>query len=94
MSKWVRFEQRPAVRGRKTAIYFVINKAQNAALGEVLWYAPWRQYVFLPKPATLYARSCLAEIEHFIAGLMNEREVCRVVGQLHGCLPAKRRHGR
>ena len=73
-SKWVRFERvSTGATPRKTAIYFVVNKTQNALLGEVRWYASWRQYIFAPKENTLYARSCLADIERFIGSLMEQR---------------------
>lgn len=36
-------------------------------LGQVEWYARWRQYVFIPEPGTVFNRGCLHDIADFVA---------------------------
>lgn len=43
----------------------------DEVLGSVKWYGPWRQYSFFPIPITVFNRTCLEDIAHFI-GQLNE----------------------
>jgi len=36
-------------------------------LGEVRWFARWRQYCYFPEVDTIYSSGCLADINHFTA---------------------------
>ena len=57
----------------KTARYQVINNNSSDPLGEIRWWAQWRQYVFVPYPETIYSAGCLQDIRDFITALMLER---------------------
>jgi hypothetical protein len=49
-------------------------ECNDAFLGNVKWYAPWRRYTFHPAQDTLFDSSCLKEITSFIGGLMEDRK--------------------
>lgn len=42
------------------------NGKQNALLGQVLWYAPWKQYVFQPDEEAEFSADCLRDIAAFM----------------------------
>lgn len=46
----------------------VISKKQKAPLGEIAFYVPWKQYVFLPISNTIFNDECLQDIIQFIQG--------------------------
>lgn len=61
----------------KTDIWSISNN-KNEYLGEVKWYAPWRQYCYYPEydysvECTVLAGNCLIDIADFIKQLMDER---------------------
>lgn len=73
--KWISFKE--AEFKGKTKLFFVFAKNDNSLIGQVKWYAPWRQYGFFPGPGTVYERQCLLDITRFIQNLMNERKLQR-----------------
>ena len=72
--KYIHFECVPTPPTRKTAIFYCHNINIGAILGVVRWHSSWRQYCFMPKDFTVFSRSCLADVQHFIQQLMDERE--------------------
>lgn len=50
----------------KTNTYSVTNNRSGGKLGTIMWWGPWRQYVFFPQSGTLYSKGCLHDIEDFI----------------------------
>ena len=66
--------QLPPRANRKTAEWNVINKRSGASLGRIAWWGPWRQYVFLVAPNTLFNGGCLATIKTFLDERMAERK--------------------
>jgi hypothetical protein len=53
-SKWVRFREVPAelVSRRsklKTKVWDIISREAGFEVGQVSWFASWRQYVFVPR---------------------------------------------
>lgn len=58
----------------KTIIMNVINNGSNTILGQIAWYGPWRQYVFNPKPSTIYNNRCLKEIQDVLTDLNTEHK--------------------
>jgi len=50
-------------------IWSCCNRKSGEELGEVKWYAPWRQWVYSPTVQAVYSRDCLADIEDFISQL-------------------------
>jgi len=52
----------------KTKIWECRNNKEHYALGEVKWYAPWRQYCFLPVDGlTVFNAGCLSDIVDFLS---------------------------
>ena len=58
----------------KTDIYDIASSLNDAYLGVIKWYSPWRRYTFYPKDDTLFDAGCLAEIEEFLSDLMEARK--------------------
>ena len=52
--------ERPSPSG-KTRIFRVDSK-RGDNLGEIRWYGPWRQYVFMPESGTIWSAGCLADV--------------------------------
>jgi len=52
----------------KTGRFTVANRKNNDVLGVILWYGPWRQYVFVPTLSyeTIYSPGCLRDIADFV----------------------------
>ena len=67
--EFINFEQKPQSESRKTSVWSCKNNKSGAELGEVRWYAPWRQYCFMPSGPTVYSAGCLADIQDFIEQL-------------------------
>ncbi len=61
-------------KGRKTPIWYVLNSANRAKLGEIKWYPGWRRFVFHPEGLTIFDVACLNEISRFIAVQMAARK--------------------
>lgn len=55
MSKYLEFVE-------KEKSVSVMNKSQNQCLGEIIFYEPWKQYVFDPSYMTVFSHECLADI--------------------------------
>lgn len=58
----------------KTSVWHCRNKKSDALLGEIRWYAPWRQYCFLPESSTVFNKGCMANINFFINNLMENHK--------------------
>lgn len=57
----------------KTQVYNVVSRSKGDLLAVIKWYGPWRQYVLLPKPETVWNTNCLEDITWFIGCRMSER---------------------
>ena len=84
MTSYIRFEQVPNP-GRRTGVYTVISRDYDNTLGIIKWHGPWRQYVFWPRPNTLWSIGCLEEINQFIAELMESRRIERMRAPCPNC---------
>lgn len=49
--------------------YTCYSNNPECALGYVVWYAPWRAYVFEPEIGTQFSDDCMESIIHFIKQL-------------------------
>ena len=61
--KYIRFqlsEQKP-----KTLVYDILNNNSDDLLGQVKWYANWRQYIFFPESGCIFSVGCLDDIIDF-----------------------------
>jgi hypothetical protein len=59
----------------KTEVWQLVSKSQDALLGELKWYAPWRQYCFFPSDETVWSLGCLEDVLAFINGMKTRREI-------------------
>lgn len=59
----------------KTEVWQLVSKSQDALLGELKWYAPWRQYCFFPAPGTVWSPGCLKDVLAFIDGMKVRRKI-------------------
>lgn len=80
--KYIFFELAPK-QNPKTWIYNIFSKEteivsgvtpQNILLGQVRWYAQWRQYGFYPEVGTVFEKTCLTDITDFIKELNVEQK--------------------
>lgn len=71
MSRYLDFEDAPSPTG-KTVITDVRSKRSRRLLGQIRWYAPWRQYAFYPD-AAIFNKECMNDIIGHIDGLMEAR---------------------
>lgn len=58
----------------KTEVFLVQTKNRDIDLGLVKWYAPWRQYCFMPDDDCVFSKGCMADINDFIEKLMEMRK--------------------
>ena len=80
-SRWLAFPVSPS-RGT-TGIWQVCSKEHGTRLGEIRWFARWRQYVFCPAEATVFNAECLDDIRRFVIAKMTEWREERL-GRRHG----------
>lgn len=59
-------------RKPKTDVYLVYSRSSMDELGEIKWYAPWRQYCFFPSEETIWSKGCLNEVNSLIDKFMDE----------------------
>lgn len=69
--KFVTIEPNSEHEGRP--YYNVVNNKSDQSLGILLWYPPWRQYVFEAEPAAVFNNACLKDIVDFL-NAANRRE--------------------
>jgi len=68
----------------KTNVYTIFSKSSGDRLGEIKWYAPWRQYCFFPDEETIWFKGCLNEINFLIKKFMDERKTQSSEGKANG----------
>jgi hypothetical protein len=71
--QFIRFDIVPGLEQRKTRVYVCRNNRHETYLGKVSWDGQWRQYCFSPGTETIFSAGCLADIQHFIGQLMDDR---------------------
>lgn len=60
----------------KTSVFDVYSKHEDI-LGEVKWYAQWRQYCFFPEDDCVFSKGCMSDINNFMGQLMTLRKVTK-----------------
>ena len=76
-SAYLRFDEQPQERDRKTKRVWVWSRTHGDLLGEIRWWGSWRQYAFLPSSGTVWNPECMATINAAIKALMDERKAHR-----------------
>jgi len=79
--RWIRFEERPSLRGRRTRRWAVVNKERGDHLGEISWYGPFRQYSFCPSGTAVFERQCLRDIANFCELQTRAHRAAKAAGQ-------------
>lgn len=73
-SKYLIFH-RASKQNPKTWIYLVRTKNKSHfKLGEIRWYAQWRQYGFYPEDGTVFEKTCLSDIAKFCINLNRKQK--------------------
>lgn len=57
----------------KTEVYSVLTRSHDELIGEMRYFAKWRQYCFFPIKDTVYSKECLGDLLLFIQDVL-ERE--------------------
>lgn len=73
MSKWIRFD---IIKDTGITKIWEVVTQRDLPLGYVKWYYPWRRYCFFPIAGTVYAASCLRDIDDFMKREMKVRKKC------------------
>jgi len=71
--KYIEFkiaEQKP-----KTTVWDILNKNSGDRIGQVKWWANWRQYCFFPDEECVFSVGCLRDIMDFILTEMHARRI-------------------
>jgi len=69
-TKYIHFEEEES--NPRTSVWSV-KLANNGYIGEVRWYAPWRQYCWLIDDL-VFSASCLDDLTGLIKDLMEQRK--------------------
>lgn len=72
-TQYLKFDFRKS-KSKLTAVVLVKAKRSAMLLGEIKWYAPWKQYAFFPRDRTLFNSECMTDILTVIAVLMKQRK--------------------
>ena len=59
-------EKAPPFGGRVTSQWIIRSKSQGTVLGDISWYANWRQYCFMPREDCIFNGGCLSDIVAFL----------------------------
>lgn len=83
---FVKIEDKP-----KTSVWSCRNTHHGEELGQILWFAKWRQYCYVPSTQAWYSIGCLRDIASFIEELERDRKEKVVASQNAGfCLTPER----
>jgi len=58
----------------KTSVFEVYTKHKDI-LGEIKWFAQWRQYCFFPEDDCVFSKGCMEDINSFMDLLKMERQI-------------------
>lgn len=50
----------------------ILSKRRDGYLGNVGWYAPWKQHVFVPAGNTVFSFDCLYALHEFVNNAITE----------------------
>lgn len=52
--------------GRKTRIYFILNRKTGCEIGRIKWLPQWRQFCFFPDHYSVWSKGCLVDVAEAI----------------------------
>ncbi len=70
-AQWIEFDQSGDTG--KTTIWNIVSVSPQRILGQIKWYAPWRQYCFFPAANTVFNNECMDLIQAKITELMGSK---------------------
>ena len=59
---------------KKTLTVAIINRHHQEIIGEIKWFAKWRQYCFFPYKDTVWNTTCMDDVHSVIKELMEQRK--------------------
>jgi len=68
MPKYITFHKDVQSFGGKI-VYIILNKRTGKPLGDVFWYAPWKQWTARMDEDAVWSQDCLDDVRRFIIGL-------------------------
>jgi len=63
MAKFIEFQE---VMPHPGGVWLIRNKRSQDVLGQIEWYAQWRQYVAIFQENAVWSQDCLADVREFI----------------------------
>jgi len=77
--KHLYFIKQPQLKSRKTETWSITNIHTAEEIGEIKWYAPWRQYCSFISTMNVYnemvfSSGCHIDVADFIKQLMDARK--------------------
>ena len=73
VGKWIWFRYDGTTPTGKTKYFCVMTQGDDAVIGVIKWFGPWRKYIFEPVEETVFEQDCLRDIAGFLDQLMEER---------------------
>jgi hypothetical protein len=64
MAKYIKFEM--AGKQNDKDLFVIQNRKSGAVLGQIVWYPPWNQYVFISDENAIWSQDCLQDVREFI----------------------------
>ena len=74
-SEYVWFHNQSKYNKPKTEVWDVLTKGSNYLLGEIKYYARWRQYCFFPKDKPVFSVGCMQDIINFTKELTKNKNL-------------------
>lgn len=69
--QYIHFVELPEADGQKA--WSCRNTRHGDELGQVVWYAPWNQFTYIPSCGAVYSTGCLKDIQDFIGQLTKDK---------------------
>jgi hypothetical protein len=63
MAKFIEFQE---VMPHPGGVWLIRNKRSQDVLGQIEWYAQWRQYVAIFQESAVWSQDCLADVREFM----------------------------
>lgn len=75
VTKYITFKFLHMSASGKTEEWNIVNNSSRTKIGSIVWYGPWRQYIFEPSEDTVWNSGCLREIQEFLVVRNAERRI-------------------
>ena len=75
VSKYIWFHNTKHHNKPKTEVWDVVSKSGNDILGQIKYFANWRQYIFEPMGKPYFSTGCMIDIINFIKELQVKKHL-------------------